>query len=191
MTDYFALLDQPRRAWLDPDELKQTFHAKSLQSHPDTRHLASPDAAFAELNEAYQLLRDPKRRIQHLLTLEGRPLSRESTVPDDLAALFPVIAAVTQQIDAVAQKAETATTPLARSLLKSQLLAVQKRAADTLQHLGQLHADATAEAQRLSAPFVFEDGDWAELQRLYLRFAYLGRWISELEEKQLRVAHTL
>ncbi len=188
MTDYFALLDQPRRPWLDLDELKQAFHAKSLALHPDTQHVAAADAAFAEVNEAYQLLQDPKRRIQHLLTLEGRPPSRESTVPDDLAALFPVVAAVTQQIDALAQKAETATTPLTRSLLKPQMLAAQNSVTETLDRLRQLHADATARAQQLSAPVALREDDWAELQRLYLRFAYLGRWIAELQEKQMRLA---
>ena len=30
MTDYFALLDQPRRPWLDPDELKGTVRRAEL-----------------------------------------------------------------------------------------------------------------------------------------------------------------
>ena len=190
MTDYFALLNQPRRPWLHSDELKRAFHAKSLESHPDTQHAAAGDAAFAELNEAYQLLQDPKRRIQHLLALEGRPPSRESTVPDDLAALFPRVAEVTQQAESLVQKAASATTPLSRSLLKPQILAAQNRTAETLQLLRQLHADATADCQNLSTSSNLGDQEWLALERLYLRFSYLGRWIAELEEKQVRLANT-
>jgi curved DNA-binding protein CbpA len=188
MTDYFALLDQPRRAWLEPDELKQAFHAKSRQLHPDSQPGETADGAFTALNEAYQVLLDPKRRIQHLLTLEGRSPPRESAVPNDLATLFPVVAAVTQQIDVLARKTETATTPLTRSLLKPQMLAVQNRATETLDRLRQLHADATAQAQQLSAGVALGEDDWAELQCLYLRFAYIGRWIAELQEKQMRLS---
>ena len=35
MADYFALLDEPRRPWLDPEELKAKFHALTATVHPD------------------------------------------------------------------------------------------------------------------------------------------------------------
>jgi len=35
MTDYFALLDEPRRPWLDVSSLKQKFLARSSEVHPD------------------------------------------------------------------------------------------------------------------------------------------------------------
>ena len=37
MIDYFALLDQPRAPWLDPDKLKDSYHQKTLQAHPDAQ----------------------------------------------------------------------------------------------------------------------------------------------------------
>ena len=54
MTDYFALLGQPRAPWLDPAALKEAYHRQTLQSHPDT---ATPgrESDFAGLNEAYQV----------------------------------------------------------------------------------------------------------------------------------------
>ena len=186
MTDYFALLDQPRLPWLDPDELKQAFHAKSMQSHPDVA--AATDDAFAQLNEAYQVLLDPKRRIQHLLSLEQREAPRDRSVPADIAELFPVVAEATHAADALAQKLNTATTPLSRSLLKAETLAVQGRIADTLQRLGQMRDDADAELRSLNENMPLAEAEWAQLQQLLLRFSYLTRWISELEEKQLRLA---
>ena len=188
MTDYFALLDQPRQPWLDADELKQAFHAKSMQSHPDVA--ATANDAFAQLNEAYQVLLDSKRRIQHLLSLEQREVPHDRSVPTDIADLFPVVAETTHAADALAQKMEAATNPLSRSLLKPQMLAAQSQLADTLQRLGQLRATADAELRRLNGAVPLAEAEWRQLQELFLRFSYLTRWIAELEEKQLRLAHT-
>ena len=41
MTDYFALLNEPRRPWLDADLLKQTFLTLSAGAHPDKIHSAN------------------------------------------------------------------------------------------------------------------------------------------------------
>jgi len=49
MTDYFALLEQPRAPWLDPAELKEVFHRKTLEQHPDAG-AAGPENDFAKLN---------------------------------------------------------------------------------------------------------------------------------------------
>ena len=194
MTDYFALLDQPRRPWLDPDELKQAFHAKSLTAHPDAqRHEEGESSgnageAFSEVNEAYQVLQDPKRRIHHLLMLEGRASSdRQTSVPHQIEQLFSTVAGVTQQAEALVQKSEAATTPLSRSLLKPQVLKLQNSIGETLQQLSELHDVGVAELRRLSANDVLADDDWAALRDLYLRFSYLTRWIAELHEKQSRL----
>jgi curved DNA-binding protein CbpA len=73
MIDCFALLDQPRAPWLDLDELKEAYHKKTLRAHPDAQanRTDETDASFASLNEAYQVLQDPKRRLHHLLSLQG------------------------------------------------------------------------------------------------------------------------
>ena len=194
MTDYFALLEQPRRPWLDPEELKQTFHAKSLRAHPDVQpqngnvHATAPE--FTQLNEGYQVLSDPKRRLQHLLALEGAaPDARSNTVPHDVEELFPAVAAVTQQAQSLVEKTANATSPLSRSLLKPQLLQVQKEIQDMLTMLESRHAEAVGRLQHLDS--VWEDvrsTSLAELHELYLRFSYLGRWTVELQEKQMQLS---
>ena len=70
MTDYFALLGEARRAWLDPEKLKEKYFA-----------LNRATAADAELNEAYRVLSDPKLRLHHLLTLDGAELTASRQVP--------------------------------------------------------------------------------------------------------------
>ena len=87
MTDYFALLEQPRMPWLDPAPLKEVFHRKTLEQHPDATAAGSEDR-FAELNAAYQALQDPKRRLHHLLSLENRAPAANQMVPQELQELF-------------------------------------------------------------------------------------------------------
>src|SRR4051812_18131874 len=76
MTDatHFERLGLPRRFRLDPAELERNYLAKSREVHPDYAggDPASLHAAAA-VNEAYAVLRDPFRRAEYLLTVEGGP----------------------------------------------------------------------------------------------------------------------
>lgn len=183
MTDYFALLAQPRSPWLDPDELKQIFHARTLQAHPDAQTDGGAGAEFVELNEAYQTLRDPKRRLQHLLSLSGQVANERSAIPPkEIEDLFSTVAELTQRADAVMQKAAAASTALSASLVKSEMLAVQKELETNLARLGELQAQATAELRNLGDQWQSSD-----LENLYLRFSYLNRWIDQLEERRVRL----
>jgi DnaJ-domain-containing protein 1 len=194
MTDYFALLDQPRRPWLDPEALKQAYHEKTLRQHPDAQASASAaadvEAKFARLNEAHQTLQDPKLRLQHLLALEGQAVtSRFDAVPADLADLFPAIASVTQDATRVSEKAASATSALSRSLLAPELVQVRNRIATLLETLSHLQAAADAELQRISVMFrECDDATAVTLHRLRVRYSYLRRWIAQLEEHRTALA---
>ncbi len=193
MTDYFALLEQPRRPWLEPEQLKQAFHAKALQEHPDAQ-LHEVDAgasgtAFAELNEAYQVLHDPKRRLHHLLSLcDHAPDRRPNAIPAELGELFPAVASVTQSASALVQQSANATTALSRSLLKPQLVDVAERLNNSLQQLSAIQHNASTRLEELDHIWRDDAADhFAELEALYLKFSYLSRWIAELEEKRMQL----
>ena len=184
MTDCFALLDQPRAPWLDPAGLKEAYHRKTLQTHPDTGGADKTESGFAELNEAFQVLQDPKRRLHHLLELEGRaPSSGDQTVPQQLHDLFPAIGALAQRANLFLEKMKAASNALSRSLLKPQLLELQKETAELREKIQALSDTALA---RLRAV----DSSWGKnpseeipaLSDLYFTFAYLGRWSAQLDE---------
>src|SRR5882762_9464497 len=107
MTDYFALLDEPRRPWLDAEALKAKFLSRSAEVHPDRAHDASAavqesaSRRFAELNSAFNCLREPKNRLRHLLELEldHKPKDLQE-IPADLADLFIEIAQLCRQANA-------------------------------------------------------------------------------------------
>jgi curved DNA-binding protein CbpA len=153
MTDYFALLDQPRRPWLDPEQVKAAFHRKTLAAHPDASaagNAETSDKAFALVNEARDVLQNPKRRIQHLLALAGyEPASRFDAIPNDVAELFPAVATLTQDADNVLQKMMHATSTLARSVAKAELLQTRSRLEEMLATLTRLQAAAEDELKKI------------------------------------------
>jgi len=128
MTDYFALLEQPRGPWLDPAALKDAYHQKTLQTHPDAA--AGNQSDFAQLNEAYQVLQDPKRRLHHLLSLENcAPPSTSQSIPEELQELFLLIGELNQRANVLLEKMRTSSNALSRSLLKPQVVELQKEVA--------------------------------------------------------------
>jgi curved DNA-binding protein CbpA len=183
MTDYFALLDQPRVPWLEPDALKEVFHTKTLAAHPDAGASGSAKE-FAELNEAYQVLQDPKRRLQHLLSLEGSaPSSAHQIVPSDLQDLFLRIGESTQHANGVLGKVRATSNALGKSLLQREVGAARERVAGLQKSVQQLHDAANEELRTLSSGWPAKAKERiGQAAILYERFAYLGRWISQLEE---------
>ena len=180
MIDYFAALDQPRAPWLDPARLKDTYHRKTLLTHPDTTAPGNTGNGFAELNEAYQVLQDPKRRLHHLLELEGIvPSSSDQTVPKELHDLFPAIGALTQRASLLLEKTKTASNALSRSLLKPQILEVQKETRELREKIQDLSDASLSQLRRINSRWRDEI---ATLSNLYFAFAYLTRWSAQLDE---------
>jgi curved DNA-binding protein CbpA len=176
MTDYFALLDQPRLPWLEPEALKDVFRRKTLEHHPDTSAPPSSNA-FAELNEAHQVLQDPKRRLQHLLELQGSPPPRTAeSVPSELQELFLRIGEWNQRTKLLLERIRGQSSALERSLLKSRLLEVQQAIENLRRELRDLTKTANRELKKIDPARV------DQLSGLHSRFAYLGRWTEQLDE---------
>jgi curved DNA-binding protein CbpA len=188
MIDYFALLDQPRVPWLDPEKLKETYHQKTLQAHPDAQASgggpALADATFAHLNEAYQVLQDPKRRLHHLLSLEGcAPSSTGQAVPEQLQDLFPQIAALSQRTNHLLEKIQATSNALSRSLLKPRILEVQQEMKEVRGKIQSLSDASFEQLRQINAAWTRSPAEQIEgLSNLYLTFAYLNRWSTQLDE---------
>jgi molecular chaperone HscB len=97
--DYFSVFSLEPKLNLDLPALEQEFHRLSRRLHPD-RFARAEDiekqwslADTALLNDAYRTLKDPLRRTEYLLKLEGAEIGEEfsgkgrkdpSRVPADL-----------------------------------------------------------------------------------------------------------
>ncbi len=207
MTDYFLLLDEPRRPWLDPEALKQKFHARAAAVHPD--HLPAAAAAakvaaqqhYTALNAAYHCLREPKDRLRHLLELElGQKPSDLTNVPDDMLALFRAVGELFRGTDAFLAEKARATSPL----VQVQLF---ERGQEWVEKLGDLRQQIIArrdplleELQTLNAAWVedrrwkLEDGKTRDpqlLTRLLEIWPLLGfyeRWLAQIQERSVQLS---
>ncbi len=192
MTDYFGILNQPRQPWLDPDELKEIWHQRTLQEHPDTQPLEqkAEGIPFTDLNEAYQVLRDPKRRLHHLLSLEGHaPSSAGQAIPQQLNDLFPVIGDLTQRTKVLLDKVGATSNSLSRSLLKPEILDLQNAMNDLRERIQALVDRAETELHLINAEWQKDPSKQIEpLSNLYLVFAYLTRWSAQVDEMLFRLS---
>jgi curved DNA-binding protein CbpA len=194
MIDYFALLDQPHAPWLDPDKLKDTYHQKTLQAHPDAQTSRpgadATDTTFTSLNEAYQVLQDPKRRLHHLLSLEGAaPSSTDQTVPKQLHDLFPAIGTLTQRANLLLEKIRATSNALSRSLLTPQILEVQSEAKQMREKIQNLSDASLVALHQINTAWTANPAEQIEgLSNLYFTFAYLGRWSAQLDEMMFQLS---
>jgi molecular chaperone HscB len=92
VTDYYALIGVPRGLNLSLDALQQRYYELSRKLHPD-RFMQKPEAErqraldmSSALNDAYRTLKDPIKRAQYLLALEGFDIGeqRSKDVPPEL-----------------------------------------------------------------------------------------------------------
>jgi molecular chaperone HscB len=82
--DYFTFFGFPRKLNLDTAALEKEFYALSRKLHPDVFGQADTQERTwsleqsSMLNDAYRTLKDPIKRTQYLLRLEGIELEEQS-----------------------------------------------------------------------------------------------------------------
>jgi curved DNA-binding protein CbpA len=186
MIDYFALLDQPRGPWLDLDELKNVYHARARQTHPDLNKDnvgVAADTSFTNLNEAYQVLQDPKRRLHHLLSLEGVPPDSGQVIPQDLQDLFPKVGHLSQRAKVLLEERKATSNKLSQSLLKPRVVKLQTETNEMRLSIQSQLGNAVAKLQEMNASWSANSAaQIGALSNLYIVFAYLSRWSGQLDE---------
>ena len=203
MIDCFALLQEPRRPWLDPEALKQKFLALSTRFHPDRVHGASETERtkaqehYAELNAAYQRLREPKERLQHLLELElGIKPQQVQRIPPGLMEMSLEVARQCRQADTfIAEKGRTASPRLLVQLFE-QGQEWTAKLTDLLKQIQSRQETLTAEVKNLDAEWE-TNGDaetqghkaaLARLEELWRLSSYYARWAGQLQERIVRLS---
>lgn len=158
MTDYFALLQQPRRPWLEPAELKQCYHDLARRTQIDH-----------QTNRAYRILLDPKSRLEHLLALEAPAPERSAQqVPPELADLF-------MQIAPLLNPGSGVKNPAHLEQMITRVETLREQALGELVQTDQLWMAKRAEAIPLA-------------RMLYHRLSYLSRWRDLLREHQFTLS---
>ncbi|HEY7545895.1 MAG TPA: Fe-S protein assembly co-chaperone HscB [Blastocatellia bacterium] len=92
--NYFSFLSLPRKLKIDSAQLEKIFYSFSRRFHPDYFMNASEQERQSSmdrsslLNDAYRALRDPVRRAQYLLSLEGYKEAEKKAPPELLEEVF-------------------------------------------------------------------------------------------------------
>ncbi|RMF88337.1 MAG: J domain-containing protein [Nitrospinota bacterium] len=61
--DYYAILGVPRNA--SQEEIQRAFRKLARQYHPDVNKSPGAEEKFKEINEAYEVLKDPEKRAKY------------------------------------------------------------------------------------------------------------------------------
>jgi curved DNA-binding protein CbpA len=189
MIDYFSLLQQPRRPWLNAEQLKEKYIQITISMHPDrptqqsSNQSSAPD--FAYINEAFRVLVDPKARLQHLLKLEGIAANADS-IPETLADVFLETGTLIQEIDLLISR--TTANALSKALRQPEILEAKKLAADLLDKLQGIYESALEELRKFDQLWTSTHQIAPELSALSAKLAYLTRWIAQLEERQFQLS---
>jgi curved DNA-binding protein CbpA len=191
MTDYFALLGEVRRPWIDRNKLKQKYHQLTLRLHPDrgrrNQTTSEDTGSLAELNEAFRVLQDPKLRLQHLLMLENAAPVAARSVPPALANLFWDTGASLKNLDAILEK-QSSTSRLTQALGKSEIADAEMRTREILDQLRSLYNDALDNVRRTDPLWLADPAAHVStLVDLYDSFSYLSRLIEQVNERLLRL----
>jgi hypothetical protein len=174
MTDYFAVLELPRQAWLEGVAIKEQFHRLSAVRHPDAA--GGSVAAFSLLNEAWQALRDPAQCLRHFLSLtQPDALDAAKQTPPELGDLFMDIAAVRQAIQKCNDARNRAASPLAKALIEPQRLDALRRLDDIARRLSD---------EREKDESALRDSATPDFGRILARMTFLGNWERQIGESR-------
>jgi curved DNA-binding protein CbpA len=205
MIDNFLLLNEPRLPWLDSDELKQKFLPLSAEVHPDKVHSASEaektsaNKRYAELNAAYNCLREPKERLLHLLELElGKKPSDIQKIPPGTMDLFVEVGQTCRDADSFLAEKSKVTSPL----LKVQLFG---RGHEWVENLNSLQQKINLKRDELSNELRELNSVWQSappidsperaaklplerLEQIYRVFSYIARWSEQIQERVVQLS---
>jgi hypothetical protein len=205
VTDYFSILDLPRRPWLESDILHQSFLALSSAAHPDRFHhrpeldRAAAHARYTEINAAYVCLREPPSRVLHLLELEsgGKPKEVQE-IPHEIMKLFLEVGMSCRQADPLIAEKERHVSPLMKVqwFEKAQaeierLQTIQTRLTTwrefLLKSLLEMNS-AWEKAPPVGSGFRLEGLPLLRLEQVYRLLSYEARWSSQIQERIFQLA---
>lgn len=188
--DAFERLGLARRAVLDEEVLKAAWIEQGRAVHPDQ---AGGDAMLsAEVNAAYEVLREPEIRLKHLLEVEFPEASAVwATVPmeEELMQVFMKLGPVLQRVEVFAKKKAAATSALAEALLMGEQMRVQEELEERMEELGALREGL--EAGLVEVDGLRGGGDAGKameaMRVLRAKFAYVGKWQRQGREALMKL----
>lgn len=205
MTDYFALLLESRRPWLDQEALKAHFLQRSSLVHPDRFHSA-PEAEkeevnrqYVEINAAYQCLKESRDRLLHLLELEWGAKPKDiQRIPPGTMDLFVEVGQLCREVDTFLAERAKVTSPLLKvkmfelgmdwtdklNALQQKINAKREALEEELKTLNLVWEKAPAPGTAERAPTL----PLERLEQIYRIYSYIFRWTGQIQERMVQLA---
>ena len=178
MTDCFALLQLPQSILLDERTLKDQYHALA----------AVKNESEETINQAYGILKEPAKRIAHLLSLHQRPSPAGERPEAALFDLFFVINTVLNKSDAVISAIATANSALQRASQAAGLLTSLQELEDTIAQVNASEAQRSQNLEELNTRFPeLADTEWKRLTEIGSDLVFLTKWKQEIGKRQTQV----
>lgn len=111
--DAFRELGVGRDLLVGEDELRRRYDASSAERHPDA---GGTREGFAELREAYGVLRSPGRRLRHWLELGEVETGGVGGLPEEVLGLFGEVGGLLRRVEEVRERKSGARSALGRSM---------------------------------------------------------------------------
>jgi molecular chaperone HscB len=149
--DHFERLGLPRTFLVDAAALEKNYLERSRLVHPDhTGNDPGSLEASAALNEAYAVVRDPRRRAEYLLSLAGGPSPASVSQPpaEFLEEMLELRMAIEEAKPNTASRAELERSLVAR---RGRLLDEAGKQLESLDAAADRWAALTAIRQTLNA----------------------------------------
>jgi molecular chaperone HscB len=189
-SDYFAMLELPRKLWFEMSALERKFLQLSWKLHPDNFVNASPEEReislrqSSELNDAYRTLRDPIARVEYLLAVEGMRKegeNKQTAPPELLEEVFELNESLDELRAARASRGDTAS-------LKQRLEAAEK---NFQQKLAEVDAQLQTTAREWDKAIDDHTGEstrkqvMAKLNELLNRRSYIRNLVVNVQKELL------
>jgi curved DNA-binding protein CbpA len=181
MTDYFALLGQPRLPYLDHDAIQEAFRERARLFHPDANSAAESED-FIQLNNAFSVLRDPRLRLQHLLLLENCEAAAEE-FGNELADLFSRVAELAHRAKQQIAATRPSQSAIAQSMAQVKRRLISDRLGALLQELESTESEAQSDLAALNEKWNRNrEAAMVVAKKLQNRFTFVQRWLATLRE---------
>jgi plasmid maintenance system antidote protein VapI len=190
--DAFELLGAERRPNLDPAVVDRMFQQISRERHPDSARSGDlvsrrdAESHYADLNEAAQILRDPVKRLRHLLELErGITPGVVDRVPSSVMDLFMEVAGGLKRIDALMNRKQQVQNPLLKATLFKQALDLTPEIAVIQAKVAQLQNDLGEQLRNLDRQWDVSDREAMldQLEDIYRGLSHTQKWTAQLSER--------
>jgi molecular chaperone HscB len=182
--DYFSFFGLPQKLNLDVKALEKDFYALSRKLHPDIYASAGgqeqqwSEQQSSHLNDAYRTLKDPIKRTEYLLKLEGVELEEQSKTATEEARAKGE------------QKKQVVPPALLEEVFELNMQLEEMRMNKKMgEHDEQLVKDLETQKQKLEKDFAALSDElktyWSEWDKLVDGMVE-GKSVSEVDRKQVR-----